>query len=270
MHKVVFILAFVFILGFLILTWNFPGLLLNLDKGKGPARGGERILLSKKTSKKVVKRVYEMKKKWTDHNMVLKTLGKASYLFKDRENTRSLRENNEMLRANFSEIYDQILEYFKKKYPEWNVKYRPSAPLPGFHIFSSGSGWFSWPVASLHVDRQYQHVDFKKSELPDYKGTISFTIPLQIPEGGTGLYLWEAKSEDRPWYAVYGGPGLAWWLNGRPRKYIDYVVPGQIIEHGGNKFHMISPTTREAKKDRITIQGHGVYTKKDNTLWLYW
>jgi hypothetical protein len=257
------------IVSILVLTWTFPGLLLNLNKKGSPKGAPVSLTKDKKYIKSMVEQIYNMKFLWTDHNVVLKTLGEASYLLKDKKHR--LEDNNAMLRSNFPLLYDHILAYFQEKYPQWRVKYRPTAPLPGFHIFrTEKNGWFSWPVASLHVDRQYQHVDFKPSEKPDYKNTISFTIPLQIPEGGTGLHIWDATSEQRPWYATLGGPGLAWWLNTKRHTYIDYAVPGQIVEHNGNKFHMISPTDAEATKDRITVQGHGVYTKKSNTLWLYW
>jgi len=49
---------------------------------------------------------------------------------------------------------------------------------------------------------------------------------------------------------------------------IEYKV-GWIVCHNGQTFHMIAPC-KQSKTSRITLQGHGIYEKTQNTWWLYW
>ena len=235
-----------------------PGLLLDLKRGK--REHASEMILSSEEADRLAARVIELEPFWTRFNSVLYTLGSASYL--PHEEGMSNRE----LRSFFPGLHDTILEHFRRLYPQWTVKYRPGAPLPGFHIFRSNY-WFTWPVASLHVDRQYEHVDFKPDEEPDYEGTLSFTIALQLPRGGSGLYVWDARADDPDSPLLL----LPFHLNRKPLRHIVYR-PGAIVTHSGNHFHMIQPSRHYGprEKSRITIQGHALRTKRDNTLWLYW
>lgn len=208
-------------------------------------------ILSDKQAAVFAKKVKNDQKNWKSKNMLMSILGTASYL----EGTRGYnyyqsqyKKTNVHLNKNYSELYDIVLDYFQKRTPNSRVAYRFAKP--GFHIFKCNK-IFSYPVASIHKDRQYRHLKFDKKEDIDYDKTVSFTLCLELPPTGGGLFVFE---------------------NDNKKTKINYK-PGYIVCHNGKTTHMIAPSPKpKDNKDyyRITLQGHAVYDKNANTWWLYW
>ena len=207
-------------------------------------------ILTTEQAEYFAKKVRKNKKHWKEKNILMYILGTASYLEGTKGYDYYISEyikTNKLLQKHYSELYDIILDYFQKRTPNSTVKYRFA--LPGFHIFKCNR-LFSYPVASIHQDRQYNHVKFSKNEDIDYSKTVSFTLTLELPPTGGGLVLFEDNKKTKIKYK-----------------------PGYIVCHNGKTTHMISPSPlpKDDKTHyRITLQGHSVYDKNSNTWWLYW
>ena len=72
---------------------------------------------------------------------------------------------------------------------------------------------------------------------------MSFTIPIELPPKGAGLFVWDAGPESSP--------------IGSPYDYVPYEL-GQIVIHDGLQFHMMETSRIKKGQYRITMQGHGV------------
>lgn len=207
-------------------------------------------VLTEEESKLFTRQVKSHKKYWKTKNILMYTLGTASYL----EGTKGFeyykneyQKTNKFLYKHYKYLYDKVLNYFQKRAPNSKVKYRFS--YPGFHIFKCNR-LFSLPVASVHKDYQYKHVKIEDGEDIDYTKTLSFTLCLELPPTGGGLYKFENDKKTK----------------------VNYK-PGYIVCHNGKTTHMIAPSPTPKNDNtyyRITLQGHGLYDKKKNIWWLYW
>lgn len=198
---------------------------------------------------------------WEKQNIILYTFGTASYI--EHHNSfdiykRKYENTNKILEDNYSDLLNIILEYFQKRCPESNVKYRFA--YPGFHIFNCNL-FSSLPVMSVHTDHQYELLQFNENENIDNIDTLSFTLCLELPTSGGGLYVFDnLQSND----LFFGLP-----INSIKKK-VEYK-PGYIVCHNGKDIHMISPSCCIYDNNyRITLQGHGIYEKISNTWFLYW
>ena len=209
----------------------------------------DRVLTDKQATK-FAQKIKNDQKYWKSKNILMYILGTASYIEGKKGYSyykSEYKKTNKYLRKNYKELYDIILNYFKKRAPNSKVKYRFA--LPGFHIFKCNK-IFSLPVASVHKDMQFKHLKFRNNEDIDYDKTLSYTLSLALPPTGAGLILFEDNKKVK----------------------INYKI-GHIVCHNGQTTHMIapSPTPTDIKKHyRITLQGHAVYDKNANTWWLYW
>jgi hypothetical protein len=207
-------------------------------------------ILTKSESKLFAKQVKSNKKYWKSQNIIMDILGTASYIEGNRGikyYKKEYKKTNKLLYKRYKYLYDKVLEYFQNRAPNSKVKYRFA--YPGFHIFKCNR-LFSFPVASVHTDLQYLNLPLKQDEDIDYDNTLSFTLCLELPPTGGGLYKFENNKKTKVIYK-----------------------PGYIVCHNGKTSHMIapSPASQDNKTHyRITLQGHGLYDKKKNTWWIYW
>ena len=209
-------------------------------------------VLSKTESKLFAKQVKSHKKYWKHKNILMYTLGTASYIEGGHGldiYIKAYKKSNKFLYKHYKYLYDKVLEYFQSRVPNSKVKYRFA--YPGFHIFKCNR-LFSFPVASVHTDLQYRNIPLKETEHEDidYDKTLSFTLCLELPPTGGGLYKFENNQKTK----------------------INYKA-GYIVCHNGKTTHMIAPSPipdDDKTHYRITLQGHGLYDKKKNTWWLYW
>jgi hypothetical protein len=207
-------------------------------------------VLSKTESKLFAKQVKSHKKHWKYKYIIMDILGTASYLEGSqgiKYYKKEYKKTNKFLYKHYKYLYDKVLEYFQNRAPNTKVKYRFS--YPGFHIFKCNK-LFGLPVASIHQDLQYLNIPLKQHEDIDYHNTLSFTLCLELPPTGGGLYKFKNNKKTKVIYK-----------------------PGYIVCHNGKTTHMIapSPPTQDNKTHyRITLQGHGLYDIKKNTWWLYW
>jgi hypothetical protein len=212
-------------------------------------------------------RVRADKSLWQSRNAAMSTLGTASYLDggKTSEYQRLATKSNPLMAEHYGDLLEDVLAYFQARCPGAAVRYRPGAALPGFHVFHCNR-LFSMPVASVHKDMQWNRLKYTPEEDIDTNHTLSFTLALELPPGGGGLYTFEGAEM----------PGLLNWLVPHPllhsaarKTHIAYKV-GWMVTHNGHTYHMIAPCAETKDGYRITLQGHGVYERNANTWWLYW
>jgi hypothetical protein len=186
-------------------------------------------------------------KLWKKKYIIMSILGTASYIeglkgfsyYKE-----EYLKTNKILESHYEELLNIVLNYFQKRCPNSTVKYRFA--LPGFHIFNCGK-IFSLPFCSIHNDLQYLNLKFDEKTDLDLDKTLSFTLTLELPKTGGGLYIF-----------------------GDEQVKINYYQ-GYIVCHNGNTSHMISNSPQSDEISyRITLQGHGLYDKLSNTWYIYW
>ena len=188
-------------------------------------------------------------KYWKTKNILMYILGTASYLEGTKGTeyyTKQYKKTNKFLYKHYKKLYKKILDYFQQR-TNSTVKYRFA--YPGFHIFKCNR-LFSLPVASVHKDKQYLNLPLTKNEDIDYDKTLSFTLCLELPPTGGGLYKFQNNQNTKVIYK-----------------------PGYIVCHNGKTTHMIAPSPTPTDNNtyyRITIQGHGLYDKTKDIWWLYW
>lgn len=206
-------------------------------------------ILTKDQANMFANRVRKDRKLWKYKNIVMSILGTASYI----EGTKGFDyyrkeylKTNKILKSRYSDLFDILLNYFRKRTGKDNVKFKFA--LPGFHIFECNTV-FSLPVASIHQDFQYLNVEFDQKVKIDYNKTASFTLCLELPKTGGGLYVF-----------------------GDEQVKVSYT-PGYIACHNGKTNHMIASSPVSHDEDnplRITLQAHSLYDKLSDTWFVYW
>lgn len=164
---------------------------------------------------------------------------------------------NDVLRSEFADVYDGLAATLAAALG-MPVRYADDLALPGFHIWL-GAGIPREPVTSVHFDLQYLRI-VKRSAYAGATGTLSFTMPVQLPAAGSSLRVW--PDERYP----------AWSKRTRgdlPEPVVVPYSPGVAVVHAGHLLHQIGVTPVVTEDDiRITLQGHGLVI--DDELACYW
>jgi len=157
------------------------------------------------------------------------------------------------------------------------VEYFESLPSPGFHIFIGAAipqtdcARVVSECASSHFDLQYHYIPWERwFKAADFDRTLSFTLPLRLPEAGGGLEVWESLTLGhlRDELARNAFPDQISAAHRTPPRYVPYTV-GSMIVHGGHVLHQIAGVPyMSAMDERITLQGHAIFA--DGAWRLYW
>ena len=246
-------------------------------------------VLSEDECKQYVKDIDSLRSEWTKRPSWAThfyTLGLATHAdikpYKSIESHvfDTIKYKNDILRKNFSDLYEKIIEAVKDKLGECNLIV-DQAPIPGFFIYGEAkpndikkeelpplSG-----ACQIHFDGQYTSLDYiwdqYKEVVDEY---ISFTLPLEMPEYGAAILLWDkpdlgcyAKGEIAETYKGYD-----YYKRKENSKYLDsYIlnkipeviqhIPGRMIVTRGKQFHAAAASIKPFSTDRrITLQGFGV------------
>lgn len=160
-------------------------------------------------------------------------------------------ESNRFLTSKFGLIYKAIASALEQELEE-KVEYTNEYALPGFHVFEE-FGLRKCTKSKPHYD--LQHMRLKWPEGRQGGKLLSFTLPILLPEYGSGLEVW-AKGLER----VEQQSRSSW---------IEEYKIGELVYHNGKIQHRIfaSPKIQDSDR-RITLQGHGVFISGK---WvLYW
>ena len=260
-------------------------------------------VLDDRQSAKVVDFVDDLEQIWVrreEEPIDFFTIGACTYQegVKSLKNYHNHRELvNPILRYRFNWLYDLVIKNFSKVFGPMKVE--DKLGHPGFHIFGPKLGQkahpfclevFQTPSASLHFDHQYEeHYDYwNLFDDVDLNNTLSFTLPVELPKNGGGLWIWNCDKNSLSEYNFQDSNGKdlkfrsymkdldpryieAFWQNktSPPLSQNDpiysnkpIVLPykvGRASYHVGPIWHQIMPAYELSDTDRrITLQGHGV------------
>ena len=210
----------------------------------------EKKLLNLNECNLIKDKVLKNKKLWKRNRYIIYSFGGSTYL-NDSMNFNEVKRSNDYMYSLFPEMYDKIL-VFMKSILKKEVRYKKNSYLPGFHIFNSY--FFRYSIADFHVDKQY--TGNKWFNGCEFDTTISFTLPICLPNDISGMYLFEGTEQMNKFEASKTKHSL-----------IKYDL-GKIFVHTGNNYHIMKASTVNKNEYRITLQGHGVFC---NNIWyLFW
>jgi hypothetical protein len=225
--------------------------------------------LTKNQSQEICEKLHSLREHWTNRGGYFEypffSLGTASYMDAV-ANPDYYYENskisNKIIEENFADLLKRIADFLQEKLGKATI-YHPRMALPGFHIFLADE-LFEIPVASRHVDLQYQLLDWQDLKF-DPKDSISFTVYVRMPSSGSGLYLWNYVYEDlKDLHEQARQDKLA----GEEYEYKQFSE-GQFVIHDGVHFHQIAAMKDIQDNDeRISLQGHAILS--GDTYYLYW
>jgi hypothetical protein len=210
-------------------------------------------------------RVMGLRDRWTKRSDAgFFTLGAASYLDAP-ENLagylRAAQTSNRFLHASFGDLLERVRVFFEDLLGD-AVSFDDDYAVPGFHIYFFDGGDRSADDVTLraHFDLQWAHL------IPDDppKATVSFTLPIEEPSGGSSMEVWHIRYRD----VVQLGMSARSYASKHGSQVVSYA-PGRVVVHDGFVLHAIGRASVPAPTGyRITMQGHGLKTAHGWTL--YW
>jgi len=169
-----------------------------------------------------------------------------------------LRDVNRVLDKHFEGLYERMATRLSDALG-LVARYPDDLARQGFHIWLGESIPRS-ARASVHFDLQYFGV-LTRPQYAACTGTISFTLPVQLPASGSGLNVWPGCTYPAPAAAVQAAQQSAPTVVG--------YRPGTAVVHSGHVLHQIGVTDSPGADDvRMTFQGHGLV--RGDELLLYW
>jgi hypothetical protein len=175
-----------------------------------------------------------------------------------------LAESNAMLREHFGWLLDRFRERVSEQVGAEMV-YDPRLALPGFHVFLFDEA-FRKSGASVHYDKQFEHIDWTQFGVPDTDAQLSLTLSIKLPAGGGGLLVWNINRIE-----IERMPPEQRLEHSRAHRnatFEPYEV-GTLAIHSGHQLHQIGPAPHlQPGDERITLQAHALPV--DGRWILYW
>jgi hypothetical protein len=167
-------------------------------------------------------------------------------------------EANTLLEQHFHACYKRLAERLGAALG-LAARYPGDLARPGFHIWMGASIPHS-RQASVHFDLQYLGI-LKRPHYAGCTGTVSFTVPVQLPANGSGLNVWPG--------CTYPAPAAEVEAARRSAPTVIGYRAGTAVVHTGHVLHQIGVTDSPGADDiRMTLQGHGLV--RGDELILYW
>jgi hypothetical protein len=203
----------------------------------------------------VYARILALRERWTPRSPELPfhTLGVASYLDAASVGGAGYREkaraSNPLLRAEFGALHERLAELLAGDLGD-PVFTSDDLAFPGFHVFGYHQT-FTQPMASIHFDQQYEHIDFGELGVPS--AHLSVTLAIRLPACGAGLRLWPVFYEE---LAAIPAAERKVKLSGL-EPVLHRYAEGKLVVHSGHQLHQIAPAPGMRPEDeRITLQAH--------------
>lgn len=226
-------------------------------------------MLSPAEAEEVAARVHALRDAWQPRDETpFFTLGTAAYMdardgrFRDYQARAAA--SNQLLGTHFA----PLLERFRKAvsgHVGSEVVYDSRLALPGFHIFLFHEA-FRRSGASLHYDKQFEHIDWTEFGTPDIAQQLSLTLSIRLPTGGGGLHVWNINRIEIERMAAEAR--VAYSRANRKATFEHYEV-GTMAIHSGHQLHQIGAAPHlQPGDERITMQAHALPV--DGQWVLYW
>jgi hypothetical protein len=185
------------------------------------------------------------------------TIGEPVYVNRDRLDyyRASARAESRLLYRHFRLAHERVATYFEHRYA-LPVVYAEELAVPGFHIFDyDGPG--EYEGGSWHVDALETQVPYLIARRADITAVVNFTVPVQLPDGGSGMDL-EADA-----------PGAARGRRGGGQAITVPYRTGTMVFTESEVWHRIGRSVcLSPRQRRVTYQGHGV--RLDGCWILFW
>jgi len=187
----------------------------------------------------------------------LVTIGEALYRNRDRLDyyTACARAENRLLYRHFRLAHDRVATFFERRYA-LPVVFAEELAVPGFHVFGfeapgeyGGGGW--------HVDALETQLPYLMARKADVTAVVNFTVPFELPDGGSGMDL-ESDVPGAPPGCRGGGQAIT-----VPYRTGTMLFTESELWHRIGASRCLSPGQR-----RVTYQGHGV--RLDDRWILFW
>jgi hypothetical protein len=218
--------------------------------------------------------VHDLKTFWcTRSARPFYTLGAASYIDAavpieqaSIAYVKKAKRTNAILRQHFGWLYHRLSTVLAHHLGR-PICYHPTFALPGFHIFPAPAQPTPGRqgMRAMHVDIQYQLLNWGPTAEIDFDCPISFTLAITLPQAGGGLegsnlsyadVMQRTKEQLMQLHLTKG------------KRFYAYQV-GSLVLHSGLLFHQIAPMPNMQPDDeKITLQGHGLLCQ--GTWNLYW
>jgi hypothetical protein len=227
-------------------------------------------VLSVDEAARVADEVHALRSLWRQRHPTqpFLTLGPAAYMdardgqFADYQ--AKLDESNRMLREHFGWLLDRFRERVSEQVGA-EMTYDPRLALPGFHVFLFDEA-FRRAGASVHYDKQFEHVDWTQFGVPDTDAQLSLTLSIKLPAGGGGLLVWNINRIE-----IERMPLERRIEHSRANKTATFEAyeVGTVAIHSGHQLHQIGPAPHlQPGDERITLQAHALPV--DGKWTLYW
>lgn len=181
-------------------------------------------------------------------------------------------------------LYSRVQNSLRHFFSYSDVLYHSTLAPPGFLIYKKNSS-----LSKPHFDFQARRVPKSWREGSDLNRIITFTLAINVPAAGSGLYYWPTPFKDlisslekaepstdvvtaREWgFDSEKEQDLKFYnfLTTQERHFLPYQA-GHLYLTIGGLLHQAGPTnTLRDGETRITLQGHGLYHEVKG--WeLYW
>ncbi|WP_186080724.1 hypothetical protein [Burkholderia gladioli] len=247
----------------------------------------EHALLDAAGAAALVERLHDLDAFWIARHARLPfhTLGATNYYDLTanpaRPYARLAARYNPLLLAQFGALYASVVATLAARLDAavaYLAETEPDTALPGFHIFGAHAefaaraehdvlhgDWFrqrdgdAFPGNPIHVDTAHLALGLDaRARLAGEAtplATLSFTLPLALPEAGAGMRLWGFGHEAAP---VGDGAHQQARLRHAPTREHAYRS-GALFVHSGTRYHQARGFPVVPGQYRITLQGHGVW-----------
>jgi len=195
---------------------------------------------------------------WTQRHPQLPffTLGAPSYLdavddvaaYRDQTS-----RTTPVLRARLGWLYERLRRGLAAELGQ-SAHYDDERSLPGFHVFFCHPAFRKVP-ASVHVDRQFERLDWSAHAGADFLHPLSFTLPIALPALGAGLRVWEVLVG----VGEHPSPAELRERMAQSSPEVHSYTLGRLVLHSGNQVHQIEPQrAADDTGERMTLQGHAI------------
>jgi hypothetical protein len=191
----------------------------------------------------------------TAGGVAMATIGEPLYRNRERFSyyTECARADNRALYRHFRLAHERVATFFEHRYG-LPVVFAEDLAVPGFHLFSferpgdhEGGGW--------HVDTLHAQVPYLAARRRDVKAVVNFTIPFELPDGGSGMDL----EDDLPCSAQRGGGASV---------RVPYRTGTMLFTEAEHWHRIAASRCLTPYQRRTTLQGHGM--RMDDRWILFW
>jgi len=177
-----------------------------------------------------------------DSSAKFSTLGASSYLDLPEDYVSRAAQANPIIDANFQQLLTAVKKSLGFIFDKEIIDLEGAGRM-GFHIFDERA---NGEEAQWHVDMPFENAGIVWPEPP--AAPFTFTLPLRLPRGVGGLDFQDEGGAER---------------------YYPYTVGNLYLSDGLFPHRIANPIRIMEGENRITLQGHGVFSGVSDAAFVY-